>query len=136
MSKEERVAGILVIAVDCSTTAVKALILDEDGVIVASAAEALALSSPRPGWYEQDAMEWLRGTEAAIGAAVAQPSKNKGIEYHTSAGEFRLCRPRWHAAEASYLMDGWASRCRDRVTWVRSGAQTLGKATRRHASAV
>ena len=45
----------LVIAVDCSTTAAKAVIYDEASQAVAQAAHPLRTLQPRPAWHEQDA---------------------------------------------------------------------------------
>ena len=60
----------LVIAVDCSTTAVKAVIYDEAGQVVAQAAHPLRTLQPRPAWHEQDAVQWWTATQGAIAEAV------------------------------------------------------------------
>ena len=62
----------LVVAVDCSTTAVKAVVLGAEQEVLAEASAPLATSQPRPLWHEQDAREWWTGTRTAISAAVAQ----------------------------------------------------------------
>ncbi len=62
----------LVVAVDCSTTAVKAVVLGPAQEVLAEASAPLATSQPRPLWHEQDAGEWWTGTRTAIAAAVAQ----------------------------------------------------------------
>ena len=61
----------LVIAVDCSTTAAKAVIHDEAGRPVAQAARPLRTLQPRPAWHEQDAEQWWVATQGAIAEAVA-----------------------------------------------------------------
>jgi len=60
----------LVIAVDCSTTAAKAVIYDEAGQTVAQAAHPLSTLQPRPAWHEQDAEQWWTATQGAIAEAV------------------------------------------------------------------
>ena len=60
----------LVIAVDCSTTAAKAVIYDEAGQSVAQAAQTLSTLQPRPAWHEQDAEQWWTATQGAIAEAV------------------------------------------------------------------
>ena len=60
----------LVIAVDCSTTAAKAVIYDEAGQAVAQAAHPLRTLQPRPAWHEQDAEQWWTATQGAIAEAV------------------------------------------------------------------
>ena len=51
-------ANRLVIGVDSSTTATKALAWDRRGTIKAQARASLPTRNPRPGWYEQDAELW------------------------------------------------------------------------------
>src|SRR4051794_31747838 len=57
-----------VVGLDVGTTAVKALALSEDGSIVARAEREYGLSTPRPGWSEQDPEDWWRATEEALAA--------------------------------------------------------------------
>lgn len=61
----------LVVAVDCSTTAAKAVVTAADGTVVGQAARPIATSTPRPAWHEQEAREWWTATRAAIADAVA-----------------------------------------------------------------
>ena len=61
----------LVIAVDCSTTAAKAVVHDEEGRVLAAASRPLRTLQPRPAWHEQDAEQWWVATQAAIAEAVA-----------------------------------------------------------------
>ena len=60
----------LVIAVDCSTTAAKAVISTADGQVAASASRPLLTVQPQASWHEQDATEWWTATRDAIAAAV------------------------------------------------------------------
>lgn len=61
----------LVVAVDCSTTAAKAVVHDGDAV-VAQASRPLTTASPRASWHEQDAEDWWRATRDAVADAVGQ----------------------------------------------------------------
>jgi len=61
----------LVIAVDCSTTAAKAVIHDEVGRVVAQAARPLLTLQSHPAWHEQDADQWWVATQGAVAEAVA-----------------------------------------------------------------
>ena len=61
----------LVLAVDCSTTAAKAVALDGTGAVAASAARPLDLDQPAPGRHEQDAEQWWSATVGALTATVA-----------------------------------------------------------------
>ena len=48
----------LVVGVDCSTTAAKAVVWTTDGSLLSSARVPFELSQPRPGWGEQNAEDW------------------------------------------------------------------------------
>ncbi|MGN7253374.1 MULTISPECIES: xylulokinase [unclassified Arthrobacter] len=61
----------VVIAIDCSTTASKAVAVDAHGNTVATGRGNLTLSNPAPGEYEQSAEEWWKATEQAIKAVTA-----------------------------------------------------------------
>ena len=62
----------LVLGLDCSTSACKAILWDEHGQAVATGSQALSLSTPRAGWHEQNADDWWQATVLAIRQAVAQ----------------------------------------------------------------
>ncbi len=62
----------LFLGVDVSTTGAKALLIDEKGAVLASATTALAVSTPKPLWSEQDPLEWWTGTAASIRRALAE----------------------------------------------------------------
>lgn len=66
----------LVIAVDCSTTASKAVLHDGQR-IVAQTSRPLTTTSPRASWHEQDATDWWTATRDAIAdldAGIDDPS--------------------------------------------------------------
>ena len=50
--------GPVVVALDLSTTAAKAIAFDARGSILGNARAPLETVSPRPGWQEQDAATW------------------------------------------------------------------------------
>ena len=60
----------LVIGVDCSTTASKAVVWDRNGRAVAVGRQGYGLSYVRSGWVEQHAPDWWAATAAAITEAV------------------------------------------------------------------
>jgi xylulokinase len=62
--------GPLVLAVDCSTTAAKAVAIDGTGRVRSAAARPLTLSRPGPGRHEQDADQWWAATRAALTETV------------------------------------------------------------------
>jgi xylulokinase len=52
--------------VDVGTSAVKALAVDERGEVVGRAAVGYPLSSPQPGWSEQNPDDWVRAAREAL----------------------------------------------------------------------
>lgn len=64
-------AGALFLGLDVGTSGVKALLVDEAGAILASETSPLRLSTPRPGWAEQDPESWWQASLAAIRAVLA-----------------------------------------------------------------
>ena len=61
----------LVLGLDVSTTATKAVLLDAEGGVRAVGASEYAYETPRPLWSEQDPALWWQATVAAIGDALA-----------------------------------------------------------------
>lgn len=62
----------LVIGIDASTTATKAIAWDRDGTLIAEGRASVALSSPLPNYYEQDPEEWWSSAVIALKALTAQ----------------------------------------------------------------
>lgn len=56
------------IGIDIGTSAVKALLVDENQMVLAEAEVPLPISRPHPLWSEQDPEDWWRATEQALGA--------------------------------------------------------------------
>jgi xylulokinase len=54
------------VGLDVGTTGVKALALSPDGEVLARAEETYELSTPQPGWAEQDPEDWWRAAERAL----------------------------------------------------------------------
>src|SRR3712207_5146939 len=66
LGKGRKMVNDCVIGIDCSTTATKAVVWDEQGNAVSEGRETFDLSSPRPDWGEQNAEDWWRSTRTAI----------------------------------------------------------------------
>jgi xylulokinase len=64
------VTGPLILTLDASTTAAKAIAWHARGVAVAEGREPIDLDNPEPDGYEQDPEEWWSASRAAIRAAV------------------------------------------------------------------
>jgi sugar (pentulose or hexulose) kinase len=56
----------LVIGIDSSTTACKAIAFDRRGRIVAEGRAGIALSNPKPGWMEQEVSDWTESLATAL----------------------------------------------------------------------
>jgi xylulokinase len=56
----------ILVGLDVGTTGVKALAITADGSVRARAERPYELSTPRPGWAEQDPEDWWRASEAAM----------------------------------------------------------------------
>ena len=62
------------IGIDLGTSGVKAILLNEQGEVVASHTEKLTVSRPHPLWSEQDPEQWWLATDTAMKALGAQHS--------------------------------------------------------------
>ena len=60
----------VVLGIDVSTTATKAVLIGEDGAVVAVGVSEYGYDIPRPLWSEQDPALWWDGAVDAIGAAL------------------------------------------------------------------
>ena len=61
----------LLLGVDISTTGAKALLIDQNGEVIASATTALTLQTPFPLWSEQNPEEWWQGIKTSIQEVLA-----------------------------------------------------------------
>ena len=62
------------VGLDVGTTGVKALAISPAGDILARAEESYELSTPRPGWAEQDPEDWWRAAERALARLGVRPA--------------------------------------------------------------
>jgi xylulokinase len=58
---------VILRGLDVGTTGVKGIAIDEDGRVVAAASADYPLSTPRPGWAEQDPEDWWRAAADVLG---------------------------------------------------------------------
>jgi xylulokinase len=63
------------VGLDVGTTGVKAIAITPEGDVIASAEEHYGLSSPQPGWSEQDPDDWLRASESALAQLGVEESR-------------------------------------------------------------
>jgi len=62
------------VGIDVGTTGVKAIAISPDGEVIGRAEEEYPLSTPQPGWAEQDPEDWWRAAERALAALGAEPA--------------------------------------------------------------
>jgi xylulokinase len=68
----------VLLGIDIGTTSARAVALDLDGAVIADASADYPLSSPHPGWSEQDPADWWRSTQEAL-RAVAVAGEVVGV---------------------------------------------------------
>ena len=56
----------VLVGLDVGTSGVKAVAIAPDGRVLASASEEYALSTPQPGWAEQDPEDWWRAAASCL----------------------------------------------------------------------
>ena len=78
--------GKVVLALDTGTTSGRALVIDAGGAVLASDQKQAGLSTPQPGWVEQDAEElWqaplatARGALQKAGLTAADVARLEGL---------------------------------------------------------
>ena len=69
MAEEPTLVGL-----DVGTTGVKALAISRSGDVVARVERGYPLSTPKPGWAEQDPEDWWRAAEAALAELPGAPA--------------------------------------------------------------
>ena len=62
----------LVIGIDSSTTACKAIAWNSSGQLIAESRASYPTKSPQPNWYEQNAVDWWTALCAVLGDVAAQ----------------------------------------------------------------
>ena len=75
-------AGDIFIGVDVGTSACKTLAIDGGGQIAARHSAGYPLSSPRPGWAEQNPEDWIRAAfqgMSAVAAALPASAKVRAV---------------------------------------------------------
>ena len=71
------------LGIDIGTSGTKTLVCDDDGKVIATAMAEHPISSPRPGWSEQDPEDWWsaagKATKAVLKKAKIKPADVGGI---------------------------------------------------------
>ncbi len=108
----------ILVGLDSSTTATKAIAWTPDGAIAGQARSPIPLSSPRPNWYEQNPEDWWRSACEALrelskqidpGAIAAISISNQRETFVPLASDGQPVRP------AIVWLD---QRCEDEIAWL------------------
>ena len=67
------------VGLDVGTSSVKGLAIDQHGVVVAAAERGYPLSTPRPGWAEQDPDDWWRAAAEVLDELDADRAVGIGL---------------------------------------------------------
>jgi xylulokinase len=67
------------LGLDVGTSSVKGIAIDGDGAVLAVAERGYPLSTPRPGWSEQDPEDWWRGAAEVLDELDASSAAGIGL---------------------------------------------------------
>ncbi|MDH2443821.1 FGGY family carbohydrate kinase [Amnibacterium sp. CER49] len=114
----------VLVGVDASTTAVKAVAFDLDGSAVAEARAPLGRTSPRPGWAEQDPRDWTAAADAALRALSARLAERDAVPVALAIT---------HQRESFACLDVTGAPVRPAILWLdtRAGAIVARAGSRR-----
>ncbi|MCI0352051.1 MAG: hypothetical protein L0Z53_21740, partial [Acidobacteriales bacterium] len=73
-SQQGWISMAYLLGLDISTTGAKALVIGEDGRVIASHTTPQPISTPKPLWSEQNPSDWWDGIAASIRAALTAAS--------------------------------------------------------------
>lgn len=117
----------LVIGVDSSTTATKAIAWDRGGRAVAEGRAAITLNNPEPGFFEQDPVEWWTSTASALRDVTSRvdPTRIAGLAISNQRETFALFRRDGSAVRPGTVWLDERSRSQEKSFGRRFGAQRL-----------
>ncbi|MCD6465310.1 xylulokinase [Candidatus Bathyarchaeota archaeon] len=67
------------VGVDVGTSSTKAVVIDEDGRVLARSSSEYGIDSPKPGWVEQDPTVWWNATRNVIKALIKNSEINPNM---------------------------------------------------------
>lgn len=66
----------ILIGLDVGTSGAKCIAVNEDGVVVASSTQEYPLSTPKPGWAEQNPVDWFDGCVRGLKAILPKVNRD------------------------------------------------------------
>jgi xylulokinase len=97
------------VGIDVGTTGLKVSVVDEHGAQIVSASREYPISTPRPGWAEQDPEHWWRALVEACAEITQQNPSALG-----SAAAISLCGQ----MHTQVLLDADGEIIRPAITWM------------------
>ena len=88
----------LYIGIDLGTSAVKLLLVDENGIVLNTVSKEYPISFPQPGWSEQNPADWWEAVQHGILQLTGQADKSaiRGIgcggQMHSKRMTYRNCK--------------------------------------------
>ena len=89
-----RIALTSLIGIDVGTSGVKGVAISPSGEVLATAEERYPLSTPQPGWSEQDPEDWWRAAQACLARLPDGPDRLLGPDArarHARRGSSACC---------------------------------------------
>ena len=68
------------LGIDAGTSGIKAVVLDETGVILGVGYQECNLITPKPAWVEENPLDWWKACDGAVQQAVALSGHGMEIE--------------------------------------------------------
>ena len=89
------------LGIDCGTSALKAVLVDEDEKILGASTRAYLPTHPKPLWSEQDPNDWRAAMFDALGALAREaPQAMRKVAAIGFSGRRRQADGRIHRAQA------------------------------------
>ena len=77
--------------IDSGTSGIKAVVLDDQGNILGVGYHECDLITPKPGWVDQNPLDWWKACSAAAAQAAAKSGKGMEIEAIGFSGQMQGC---------------------------------------------
>lgn len=79
------------LGIDAGTSGIKAVVLDDAGIILGTGYRECNLITPKPGWVEQDPHDWWEACRGAVAQAVVRSGCGKNVRSIGFSGQMQGC---------------------------------------------
>ena len=80
------------IGLDVGTSGAKCIMINETGAVIASSTQEYPLSTPKPGWAEQNPADWWEGVARGLREITAKVDRSRGNVNQYARRITRFCR--------------------------------------------